>query len=459
MLWLSLLFPLFAADSSGIGQFGATIFIGGPWDFGRCTQMVDNANQRGSIRFVEFVPTFYWWDDGPKQPWPSGFDPSCKNSNLSSYYCYSRFNATTVNHWCYTRQDGNCPEVTPSEIDAFKSSIGPCMKYAADKGLNVAVNARVDDGRSLGGWRNTLDFSPTQRSGQYTYEEAILNPLADMLASAAQPGTQVAFAPQGEMGATVFFHPSDWQGVLQRMRQRIEQGRSGGQGEVLVGLGTNNLKACGCRLIGILDADQYLDALEKSLDTSMLDLSAIKDTYMAADFLGVSAYIAVPQPNFQVCDLEGLLSRMDRELTLYGISLKDFLASGKEIRYSEYGVGGGTSQNGDQKATTAEQAAFTPFFGINGPYSCDKDPFDMCHQDEPSPVRDYRRYFFNASAQYFKENGCEYHGVKVAYLWGTGSWDVLAIYPGDTSGEGSWTDPVVVQTIASHNQYAQSGGG
>ncbi len=44
-----------------------------------------------------------------------------------------------------------------------------------------AVNARVDDGRALGGWRNTLNFDPAQRYGRFSYEEAILNPLADAM--------------------------------------------------------------------------------------------------------------------------------------------------------------------------------------------------------------------------------------------------------------------------------------
>jgi hypothetical protein len=38
-------------------------------------------------------------------------------------------------------------------------------------------------------------------------------------------------------------------------------------------------------------------------------------------------------------------------------------SAGKSIHYIEFGVGGGTSANGDKKATTAEGAAFTPFFG------------------------------------------------------------------------------------------------
>lgn len=37
--------------------------------------------------------------------------------------------------------------------------------------------------------------------------------------------------------------------------------------------------------------------------------------------------------------------------------------AGIEIHWGEFGVGGGTSPTGDKKATTAEEAAYTPFFG------------------------------------------------------------------------------------------------
>lgn len=42
--------------------------------------------------------------------------------------------------------------------------------------------------------------------------------------------------------------------------------------------------------------------------------------------------------------------------------------------------------------------------------------------------------------------------VDGCYLWSTGSWDVLAVYPESTSTEGSYFDPVVADIIAKHNK-------
>lgn len=393
--------------------------------------MVDTVNQY-SVNYVQFVPTFYWVDTGPAKPWPPGFDPSCANSNLTSYYCYDRFNATTVEYWCYNRNGNSCPEVSQSDMSKFQNDFTTCLKYASDKGLNLSVNARVDDGRSLGGWRNTLNFDPTQKYGSYSYEEAILNPIAASIAAAAKSGSEVQFTLQGEMGATVFFNPIAWQTVIQRQRSNIKQERSsnGRSGPVLVGLGANNLKACGCQYIGIVNAYEYLGNLSANLNTNGMNLPAIKQTYLDSDFISISAYIPVPNPNFQPCELEGLLQRMDTELKLYNISLAELENGGVSFLWGEYGMGGGASQNGDVPATTAQQAGETPFFGIGSSYSCSKDPFDMCHPNVPNQVREFRRYYYNQTAAYFDKGGCMYHGLEVAYIWGTGSWDVLAIYPG-----------------------------
>ena len=326
---------------------------------------------------------------------------------------------------------------------------------AVDLGFDIEVNARVDDARELGGWRNTLDFSPLEVHGKHSYVTAVLNPIADVMIQAAGPDTELALTLQGEMGATVYFYPEEWVKVIADLRERID-GQRPGSPSVKIGLGANNLKACGCEFVGIVDAYEYLDALEQNFDESKYpNLGAIKDAYRAADYIGISAYIPMPSANFSLCDFEGLLVRMDQELSFYNMSLNELTEDlDTKIHYSEYGVGGGTSQNGDVPAKTGDEAAYTPFFGIAGSYSCEKDPFGMCNLNEPNTVRDYRRRYYNMTSTYFKRDGCQYHGVEVAYIWATGSWNVLASYPGDIGQEGNWSDPVVVDIINEHNKFA-----
>lgn len=54
--------------------------------------------------------------------------------------------------------------------------------------------------------------------------------------------------------------------------------------------------------------------------------------------------------------------QMDIELSYYNLNLKELNAAGVSIEFIEFGIGGGTSQDGDQKATTALEAAYWPFW-------------------------------------------------------------------------------------------------
>lgn len=134
------------------------------------------------------------------------------------------------------------------------------------------------------------------------------------------------------------------------------------------------------------------------------------------------------------------------------------LTKGKEIHWTEYGVGGGTCQSGNcvaevrcnlaaapsrlllgmaglperhclddirglkvlkhpaqllhaggicltlasAAAQTAAQAAHYPFFGIWGPYRAEMDPWQLAAK-QPPPPRQYLWYFYNQTAQYLTD--------------------------------------------------------
>jgi hypothetical protein len=147
------------------------------------------------------------------------------------------------------------------------------------------------------------------------------------------------------------------------------------------------------------------------------------------------------------------MKRMDEELSYYGFSLKDLVSAGVEVHYGEFGTGGAVSLD-RTPAATASMAARTPFFGVGSVYACEKDPFNMCSPEEPNEVRDYRRRYYEKAAEYFRQEVCEYSGVKVAYIWGIGSFDVLNIYTGDDTEKGDWTDLAIISIIEEHNQRA-----
>lgn len=88
------------------------------------------------------------------------------------------------------------------------------------------------------------------------------------------------------------------------------------------------------------------------------------------------------------------------------------------------------------------------------------DPFQMHKCDaagvctDSNEIREYRRYFYEQfSAYLLGEQGECLHdsAVEAAYLWATGSFDVLELYVPDRG----YGDPAVVQTIVDHNAAAR----
>ena len=128
--------------------------------------------------------------------------------------------------------------------------------------------------------------------------------------------------------------------------------------------------------------------------------------------------------------------------------------------FAETGVGGGAGQDGLKPAESAAEAARRPYFGVQGPHSDSKDPFDMSQCNElgvcssANEIRDYRRYFYEEFSQYLLGQGdCLYDDVlEVVYLWATGSFDVLELYVPDRG----YGDVAVVDTLLNHNAIARA---
>lgn len=78
---------------------------------------------------------------------------------------------------------------------------------------------------------------------------------------------------------------------------------------------------------------------------------------------------------------------------------------GKQLYWNEYGVGGGATQDGQTKATTAQQTAATPFFGVFGQYSRENDPWELFDPDQINAPRSYLHYFFNQTVAYLNSGG------------------------------------------------------
>ena len=476
---------LVAMHATASATFGGVVFVGGLYDLNRyidgdilplslsrCEAAVDEAVEIGLAK-VAFLPTAYWLDSGPADP-PPGFDPLCREyaSDLNGYYCYDRYRVTNVSHFCLSRTaedviKHSCQEPTAREMRVWQLLMARCIHRASEKGLDIEINIRVDDGRTLQGWRNTILFSPTTLYGQYSYETAFIEPLVEIL-STTDYKSKISLTVAGEMGASLTHYADQWLDVISRVREQLNAARQPkGAPPIQVGVQINHNKVCGCHSVGFVGSyEDYLSTYE-SFDTSALniDVDSFVHLLKKSDFVGISAYIAIEDPySIRSCEFEELLARLDDELVFFNTSIADITNAGTRIQFSETGVGGGASQDGRTPATSASEAAQRPYWGIQGPPNANRsnDPFrlDLCDSTgnclDRNEIREYRRSFYRAFSDYLTGQGdCAYDGyIDDVFLWSTGSWDVVGLYRPDRN----WVDPVVIQTIVEHNAAVMNGG-
>lgn len=449
-----------------VPEINSGILLVGPPDYrwfggtygSRCTQMVDRAAALKQSR-VMITPTLFWVDDDFKSR------TSVNSQGRVSYFCYDRHQRDPD-----APPDPNdktsCSPADAGGVDILRAGMAACFKHAVEKGLSISIAPHLDDGLGLGGWRNGLVFDPLARYGSFSYAEFMLYPLADALNAAIGPNTKVSFALQGEMSATVFYYPKSYLTLVPYIKNRVLAGKPASwASNIEVGLSTNLNKLCGCVLQDMVDPSRYVDEFPGAFEKvrGNFDLPAISALYDAADFIGISNYASFPNADFKVKDLESATWQFAFEAGFFGVDVKDLIFNkGKKLYWNEYGVGGGTTQDGKNKAVTAQQAAATPFFGMSGRYNRSRDPWTLFDPATPNPVRDYLRYFYGQTLNYASSRGrcegCEYR-VDGIFIWNDASWDIQGIYPESTvEGVGSYRDPAVVSMIEAHNARAMAGG-
>lgn len=113
---------------------------------------------------------------------------------------------------------------------------------------------------------------------------------------------------------------------------------------------------------------------------------------------------------------------------------------------SEWGVGGGV-EKGDKVASSVEQVAKTPFFGLWYPYNSANDPWTN------ADFSAYRRKLYKATSDWLKTRGGPRLRVDGLYTWSAGSWDATGVNP---QSAGSWVDPQIQSLVRSHNAQVNS---
>eukprot|EP00798_Chlamydomonas_sp_ICE-L_P013213 gene13213-19048_t len=467
LAWAASLFLI--VSSSGL-ELAPSIILLGSFDYlpfidpngevmaqSRCTDMVDRAVAFGSSR-INFVPTLYWRDEsisaGP-------IDAFCVMD--SAYTCHE-FDQVQRFHLC------RC---------------------------NALSNSR----------RNCCIKSALQEHSGFSYADIMLNPIADAIAASNPPFESVFFSlqasaaltwahcVQGEMGATVFSYPDDYKILVVSIRDRIarrsglpatsqplvqaadrggivhrsglpaasvplvQAADRGGRGpKVNIGLTFNFVYVDGNQAVGI--SSGFLNVLRtrimapfiglrRSYTAPPFDRNKVIDLLSSVEFIGISAYAPLPV-DFTTNQLQNSAFQFYQGFQDVGINLEYIMQQkGIELHYVEYGLGGGTSQNGDGVVRSASQAAAKPFWGVFGVYRENRDPWQY------APVREFMETFWEKTLEWLKDDGGPTYKLAGCYIWNLASWDVLAVHPESTNEEGSYLNTRVAQMVIQHNREAR----
>lgn len=339
-----------------------------------------------------------------------------------------------------SQNDKSFREYNMDIASRWSKGLSYCMKKAADANMYIVTHIHLDDGLDKGTWRNSIDFNPLQKYGSFSFWEVVGKPTAQAIKDANYKKRDVYYAMQAEMGATLFYHPAGWNSLIPEIKKVI--GASGTpHSKIKVGVNVNWEKICGCPAELIYSVNYYSDVQNNWWKVKQqVNIPEVQKMFRNVDFIGVSAYAGLPRyPNLN--DLETSLRKVDQEMKLFGMDLKGL---GKEIIYSEYGLGGG--QTGDYKtpADSAYSVAAAPYWGVEGVYTPSLDPWRSADN------RAYMQQYYQLTTEYAKRGGVAYP-VSAIFLWNIISYDVLGIHYFSSSNQGSYRDDTVASTITRHN--------
>ena len=285
------------------------------------------------------------------------------------------------------------------------------FRAATKAGLEISVLCQVDaaDTGAVQDWRNFFDFDPTVTLEGGSYESAVLGPVVEALDAATPKGSSVELAVEGEMGRTLFTHPTAWRKIVERLKS------APGHEKWRVGISANYENVAG----GV-----------KPDASPAPDRQAL---VAAADFVGLSCYAKAGLPP-TVADFTACVETFAAEWTAAGCPLP----AGKPLRFTELGLGGG-GFDADWKlqipAPLIDRMGKAAFFGTDDPA---KNPWaDQARIG-------YRRAWHHAALEFLTEKRTPWP-IASAFLWSFASHDIHGFE------RPAFRDDAIVEDVRKHN--------
>lgn len=284
-----------------------------------------------------------------------------------------------------------------------------------------------------------------------------------------QTKKRLYFGLQGEMGATVFFHPEPYRQAARTIRADLKA--SGvPAGAVQLGVMFNHGYIPGVINRGPDEVGAIPESVWWKHDggfgpikpfaqwpshaTLKANVPSLKALFSEMEFFGVSNYArAGPDPTLE--DLESAIRKQNAELKEMGIDWPYYHQDpSKKFFMNEFAIGGGISECGNVLAPTGPQAGLFPWLGNTKQF--------LGPQSNPlrnPAVLDYVHRYYAKGMELFRMGGRDWK-VDGVFLWNVVSWDVQGIHPASGkyggSPEETYADKTVTGWVKEHNaKYAK----
>lgn len=357
---IALLFALALPLSTCVGADPApiplekSVMIFHEWGLRDATKMVELAAKQGHRR-VNFVITIH---------------------------CQLDKDLKVLNYGLIRAQEGWKYEPFNEQLLAlFKRHLTEAFTRAVELKLDISILPHVDAAGPQFGWRNEFDLDPLESCSGYSYQQVMIDAVANALEESVGDKTRVEFALTGEMGRTVFMYPDAYQKIMAELRQRKPLR------QLKTGVSINFNKVSG-----------------KHQPTAAQS-AAVQQLFADSDFLGFSCYGPVsvpPKPE----DFSAMIDSFVAEIERRDVAIP----KGLELHFSEVGTGG-FSPSGEI-AQEPSNAASSAWAGTSDPAN---NPWAT------TKMQDFRRDYYRALLAFLQSQPSEQQ-VTAAFLWNTGSW-------------------------------------
>jgi hypothetical protein len=285
--------------------------------------------------------------------------------------------------------------------------------------MEIFILPHIDSGGQVRAWRNWVDFDPLETYAGFSYEQVMIDTIADALADAVRPETRVELALSGEMGTSLFRYPESYRKIARQLRQRPDLR------QVKIGISLNHTGISGQ---GNPSNAENIALTEKQRAQMQLLIDE-------SDFIGMSFYRPVSVPP-RVGDFVRGVDNFMEEFREHGLSVP----FGTPIHFSEVGIGGGHDE--DDIASDPAKAAETPWGGSGNPRN---NPW------RNPAMQQLRRQYHHALLKFLEEQPARWP-VSAAFFWSTGSWDPQGVR------HSVFADQEISRAIQVHNQRIRSDG-